>query len=119
MALAHLPAVKENKEILLFQGLVLIYIFVYLYIFVLTGLDSIMANSIDYHERLWAWEGWRADVGRMMRPLYEEYVELKNEAAKLNGKLPIFFFFWLPEIKKYTSVLHTFHRIHSPACFAR
>lgn len=49
------------------------------------GLDSIMANSIDYHERLWAWEGWRADVGRMMRPLYEEYVELKNEAAKLNG----------------------------------
>lgn len=87
-----MPAVKENKEILLFQGLVLIYIFVYLYIFVLTGLDSIMANSIDYHERLWAWEGWRADVGRMMRPLYEEYVELKNEAAKLNGKLPIFFF---------------------------
>uniref|UniRef100_A0A8B9VML1 Angiotensin-converting enzyme n=1 Tax=Anas zonorhyncha TaxID=75864 RepID=A0A8B9VML1_9AVES len=49
------------------------------------GLDSIMANSIDYHERLWAWEGWRADVGRMMRPLYEEYVDLKNEAAKLNG----------------------------------
>lgn len=53
-----------------------------------------MANSIDYHERLWAWEGWRADVGRMMRPLYEEYVDLKNEAAKLNGKLPIFFYFF-------------------------
>ncbi|XP_009474590.1 PREDICTED: angiotensin-converting enzyme 2 [Nipponia nippon] len=49
------------------------------------GLDIIMANSTDYHERLWAWEGWRADVGRMMRPLYEEYVELKNEVAKLNG----------------------------------
>ncbi|KAM6211277.1 angiotensin-converting enzyme 2 [Sarcoramphus papa] len=49
------------------------------------GLDTIMANSIDYHERLWAWEGWRADVGRMMRPLYEEYVELKNEVAKLNS----------------------------------
>ncbi|XP_035182951.1 angiotensin-converting enzyme 2 [Oxyura jamaicensis] len=49
------------------------------------GLDSIMANSKDYHERLWAWEGWRADVGKMMRPLYEEYVELKNEAAKLNS----------------------------------
>lgn len=27
LALAHLPAVKENKEILLFQGLVLIYIY--------------------------------------------------------------------------------------------
>ncbi|NXP15132.1 ACE2 enzyme, partial [Thinocorus orbignyianus] len=49
------------------------------------GLDVIMANSTDYDERLWAWEGWRAGVGRMMRPLYEEYVELKNEAAKLNG----------------------------------
>uniref|UniRef100_A0A8C3LEC6 Angiotensin-converting enzyme n=1 Tax=Chrysolophus pictus TaxID=9089 RepID=A0A8C3LEC6_CHRPC len=48
-------------------------------------LDDIMANSIDYHERLWAWEGWRADIGRMMRPLYEEYVELKNEAARLNN----------------------------------
>ncbi|NXN71382.1 ACE2 enzyme, partial [Himantopus himantopus] len=49
------------------------------------GLDAIMANSTDYHERLWAWEGWRAVVGRMMRPLYEEYVELKNEVAKLNS----------------------------------
>ncbi|NXS69004.1 ACE2 enzyme, partial [Pandion haliaetus] len=49
------------------------------------GLDAIMANSTDYHERLWAWEGWRSDVGRMMRPLYEEYVELKNEVAKLNS----------------------------------
>ncbi|KFP57867.1 Angiotensin-converting enzyme 2 [Cathartes aura] len=49
------------------------------------GLDTIMDNSTDYHERLWAWEGWRADVGRMMRPLYEEYVELKNEVAKLNS----------------------------------
>ncbi|XP_052530293.1 angiotensin-converting enzyme 2 isoform X1 [Tympanuchus pallidicinctus] len=49
------------------------------------GLDDIMANSVDYHERLWAWEGWRADIGRMMRPLYEEYVELKNEAARLNN----------------------------------
>uniref|UniRef100_A0A672V5V3 Angiotensin-converting enzyme n=1 Tax=Strigops habroptila TaxID=2489341 RepID=A0A672V5V3_STRHB len=49
------------------------------------GLDTIMANSTDYHERLWAWEGWRAGVGRMMRPLYKEYVELKNEVAKLNN----------------------------------
>ncbi|NXG45560.1 ACE2 enzyme, partial [Psilopogon haemacephalus] len=49
------------------------------------GLDDIMANNWDYQERLWAWEGWRAEVGRMMRPLYEEYVELENEVAKLNG----------------------------------
>lgn len=67
-----------------------------------------MANSTDYHERLWAWEGWRADVGRLMRPLYEEYVELKNEVAELNSKSQFFFFFfcWLPEINKHTAVLH-------------
>lgn len=51
------------------------------------GLDVIMADSTDYHERLWAWEGWRAEVGRMMRPLYEEYVELENEVARLNNYL--------------------------------
>lgn len=46
------------------------------------GLDSIMANSIDYNERLWAWEGWRSEVGKQLRPLYEEYVDLKNEMAR-------------------------------------
>uniref|UniRef100_H3B2W0 Angiotensin-converting enzyme n=1 Tax=Latimeria chalumnae TaxID=7897 RepID=H3B2W0_LATCH len=49
------------------------------------GLDTIMAESTDYSERLWAWEGWRVEVGKKMRPLYEEYVELKNTAAKMNG----------------------------------
>lgn len=76
------------------------------YFFVLTGLDTIMANSTDYHERLWAWEGWRAGVGRMMRPLYEEYVELKNEVAKLNSKSQFHIFFWHPESNKHPSVLH-------------
>ncbi|XP_074048496.1 angiotensin-converting enzyme 2 isoform X2 [Macrotis lagotis] len=49
------------------------------------GLDKIMEESRNYYERLWAWEGWRAKVGKQMRPLYEEYVELKNELAKGNG----------------------------------
>ncbi|XP_066477411.1 angiotensin-converting enzyme 2 [Tiliqua scincoides] len=49
------------------------------------GLDVIMADSTDYSERLWAWQGWRADIGQKMRPLYEGYVELKNEAARMNG----------------------------------
>lgn len=76
-----------------------------------------MADSTDYNERLWAWEGWRADVGRMMRPLYEEYVELENEVARLNGKSVLFSFyffyffpFWLPETSKYTAVLPNFPR---------
>ncbi|XP_006835673.1 PREDICTED: angiotensin-converting enzyme 2 [Chrysochloris asiatica] len=49
------------------------------------GLDRIMENSTDYDQRLWAWEGWRYEVGRQLRPLYEEYVDLKNEMAKENG----------------------------------
>ncbi|XP_041066850.1 angiotensin-converting enzyme 2 [Carcharodon carcharias] len=49
------------------------------------GLTKLMANSKDYNERLWAWEGWRVNVGKRLRPLYEGYVELKNKAAKMNG----------------------------------
>uniref|UniRef100_A0A4W5PH88 Angiotensin-converting enzyme n=1 Tax=Hucho hucho TaxID=62062 RepID=A0A4W5PH88_9TELE len=50
------------------------------------GLESVMANmNSDYYERLHVWEGWRVEVGKKMRPLYEDYVDLKNEAAKLNG----------------------------------
>jgi hypothetical protein len=46
-----------------------------------------MANmDSDYYERLHVWEGWRVEVGKKMRPLYEDYVDLKNEAAKLNGR---------------------------------
>lgn len=49
------------------------------------GLDEIMATSTDYNLRLWAWEGWRAEVGKQLRPLYEEYVVLKNEMARANN----------------------------------
>ncbi|XP_051531994.1 angiotensin-converting enzyme 2-like [Myxocyprinus asiaticus] len=49
------------------------------------GLDSIMANSKNYYERLHVWEGWRVATGMKMRPLYEDYVDLKNEVARLNN----------------------------------
>ncbi|XP_020493627.2 angiotensin-converting enzyme 2 [Labrus bergylta] len=49
------------------------------------GLEHVMASSEDYAERLHVWEGWRREVGKRMRPLYEDYVDLKNEASKLNG----------------------------------
>uniref|UniRef100_A0A674DL53 Angiotensin-converting enzyme n=1 Tax=Salmo trutta TaxID=8032 RepID=A0A674DL53_SALTR len=41
--------------------------------------------QLVYCCRLHVWEGWRVEVGKKMRPLYEDYVDLKNEAAKLNG----------------------------------
>ncbi|XP_029095804.1 angiotensin-converting enzyme 2 [Monodon monoceros] len=49
------------------------------------GLDDIMENSKDYNRRLWAWEGWRAEVGKQLRPFYEEYVVLENEMARANN----------------------------------
>lgn len=49
------------------------------------GLEHVMANSRNYSERLHVWEGWRRATGKKMRPLYEDYVDLKNEAAKING----------------------------------
>ncbi|XP_056134356.1 angiotensin-converting enzyme 2 [Lampris incognitus] len=49
------------------------------------GLEHVMANSRNYSQRLRVWEGWRQEVGKRMRPLYEDYVDLKNEAAMLNG----------------------------------
>uniref|UniRef100_A0A8C5DD81 Angiotensin-converting enzyme n=1 Tax=Gouania willdenowi TaxID=441366 RepID=A0A8C5DD81_GOUWI len=52
---------------------------------VFTGLEQVMFNSRNYSERLHVWEGWRREVGKRMRPLYEDYVDLNNEAAKLNG----------------------------------
>lgn len=50
-----------------------------------SGLENVMANSQNYSERLHVWEGWRVAVGKKMRPLYEDYVDLKNEASTLNG----------------------------------
>lgn len=49
------------------------------------GLEQVMSESRDYDERAHVWEGWRRAVGKRMRPLYEDYVDLKNEAARLNG----------------------------------
>lgn len=50
-----------------------------------SGLEAIMADSRDYYERLHVWEGWRVQVGKKMRRIYEDYVDLKNEAARLNS----------------------------------
>lgn len=65
--------------------------------FCISGLESIMADSRDYYERLHVWEGWRVRVGKNMRLLYEDYVDLKNEAAKLNS-INIFVHFHLVSV---------------------
>lgn len=45
-----------------------------------------MATSRDYDQLLWAWKGWRATVGKAIRPSFPKYVEFSNKAAQLNGE---------------------------------
>lgn len=45
------------------------------------------ASSRDYKELSYAWTAWRDQTGAKMRPLFERYVNLSNEASVLNGKL--------------------------------
>ncbi len=73
-----------------------------------------MANSRDYDERLHVWEGWRVAAGMKMRPLYEKYVDLKNEAAKLNSMSSVLnFMTWavnnliLPDNKRFYAFAFT------------
>ena len=44
-----------------------------------------MANSTDWDELLWAWQGWRDATGKLMPDMYAEFVDLLNEAAVMNG----------------------------------
>ncbi|XP_054620316.1 angiotensin-converting enzyme isoform X2 [Dunckerocampus dactyliophorus] len=48
-------------------------------------LQKIMAESRDYDELLFAWKGWRDAAGKVLRSDYKRYVELANQAARLNG----------------------------------
>ncbi|NXQ63440.1 ACE enzyme, partial [Anthoscopus minutus] len=48
-------------------------------------LSDIMATSRSYKKLLYAWEGWHNAAGNPLRPKYEEFVELSNEAYSKDG----------------------------------
>jgi hypothetical protein len=52
-----------------------------------SDLQKIMAESRDYDELLFAWQGWRNASGRELRQDYKRYVQLANKAAALNGNV--------------------------------
>lgn len=60
----------------------------------IVGIEKIITESRNYDELAYAWTAWRNATGRKLRPLYNEYVDLGNEAAKLNGneRLIVFLF---------------------------
>lgn len=49
-------------------------------------MDEKMGASEDYDELLYVWEEWRKASGQKMRKDYKTYVDLVNQAAKLDGK---------------------------------
>ncbi|KAM9006207.1 angiotensin-converting enzyme isoform X2 [Sarcophilus harrisii] len=48
-------------------------------------LTEIMASSRSYSKLLFAWEGWHNAVGIPLKPEYQSYVNLSNEASKMDG----------------------------------
>merc|ERR1712025_1191945 len=48
-------------------------------------LTEIMASGRDPDELQYYWEQWREKSGKMIKGNYHEYIDLYNEAAKLNG----------------------------------
>ena len=44
-----------------------------------------MAQSRDYDELLHYWQAWHEAVGPPLKNKYIRYVQLANQAAKLNG----------------------------------
>lgn len=51
-------------------------------------LSDIMATSRNYKKLLYAWEGWHNAAGNPLRPKYEEFVQLSNEAYSMDGTNP-------------------------------
>ncbi|CAG7818399.1 unnamed protein product, partial [Allacma fusca] len=47
-------------------------------------LEDIIAHSVNYDELSYVWARWRDASGKPIRQLYQRYVELSNNAAKLN-----------------------------------
>ncbi|ESO07108.1 hypothetical protein HELRODRAFT_98522 [Helobdella robusta] len=48
-------------------------------------LETVLSQSRDYNELLWAWLGWHNNAGRAVREEFSEMVQLLNKCAQENG----------------------------------
>lgn len=55
-------------------------------------LKEIMAHSRDWDELVYVWGEWRRKSGENMKEMYEQLVDLTNEAARYNSKFILFSF---------------------------
>ena len=53
----------------------------------LLEITEIMSKSRDFDELKHVWTKWHEQSGGKMRQQYQQFVELSNEAARLNSKL--------------------------------
>lgn len=53
---------------------------------VVTEISQIMARSRDWDELQWVWTEWRRRSGSQIKELYQQLVDLNNEAARINSK---------------------------------
>lgn len=53
-----------------------------------SDLTNILASSRSYAMLLFAWEGWHNAAGIPLKPLYEDFTALSNEAYKQDGEQP-------------------------------
>ena len=51
----------------------------------ITDVSRIMTQSRDYDELLHYWQAWHEAVGPPLKNKFIRYVQLANQAAKLNG----------------------------------
>ena len=51
------------------------------------GLTELMRSSRDCQKLSDVWRGWRDQSGKKMKQLYQEYVQLSNEAIRLHRKI--------------------------------
>lgn len=52
----------------------------------LADIQRILTKSRDYNELTHVWKAWRDAAGKPIREKYLRFVNLSNEAARLNGK---------------------------------
>jgi hypothetical protein len=69
-----------------------------------------MAKSRDWDELTWVWTEWRRKAGKPMRDLFEQLVDLTNEAARYNSVFRKRFYFesFFFNIHQYYIILNFF-----------
>lgn len=51
-----------------------------------SDVNKAMAKSKDYDELLYYWHAWHEATGPQLKNKYMRYIQLANQAARLNGE---------------------------------